>query len=71
MFNMTKVGLKEFRQDVEKYAKKAMESEVVVFKRSRPLFRVAPLYEEPWEEVIDFTKMRKGGIDLDELLGRL
>lgn len=68
---MTRVGLKEFRQDVEKYAKKAMEDEVVVFKRSRPLFRVAPLGEEPWEEVIDFTKIKKGGVDLDELLARI
>ena len=68
---MTKVGLKEFRQDVEKYAKKAMEGEVVVFKRSHPLFRVAPLDEEPWEEVIDFTKIKRGGVDLDELLARI
>jgi len=68
---MTKVGLKEFRQDVEKYAKKAMEGDVVVFKHSRPLFRVAPLNEEPWEEVINFTKIKKGGIDLDELLARI
>ena len=68
---MTRVGLKEFRQDVEKYVKRARGNEVVVFKRSEPLFRVAPLDEEPWEEVIDFTKIRKGGVNIDELLARL
>jgi antitoxin (DNA-binding transcriptional repressor) of toxin-antitoxin stability system len=68
---MTKIGLKEFRQDVEKYARKAKEGEVVVFKRSKALFRVAPLEEDPWEEIIDFTKIQTGGINIDDLLARL
>ena len=68
---MTKVGLKEFRQDVGKYVEKARNSEVIIFKRSEPLFRVAPIDEDPWEEVIDFTTIRKGGIDIDALLARL
>jgi len=68
---MTKVGLKEFRQDIGKYVEKAKKGEVVVFKRSEPLFRIAPLDEEPWEEVIDFTKIRKGGVDVNDLLARL
>ena len=68
---MTRIGLKEFRQDVEKYAKVAKSDEVVVFKHSKPLFRIAPLTEDPWEEVIDFTKIKKGGVDIDDLLARL
>lgn len=68
---MTKVGLKEFKLNAEKYVEEARKDEVIVFKRSKPLFRVTPLDEEPWEEVIDFTKIRKGGIDIDELLTRL
>ncbi len=27
--------------------------------------------EEPWEVVTDFTKVQKGGVDIDELLKRL
>jgi prevent-host-death family protein len=68
---MTKVGLKEFRQDVGKYVEQARNSEVIVFKRSQPLFRVAPIDKEPWEEVIDFTTIRKGGVNIDTLLTRL
>lgn len=26
---------------------------------------------EHWEKVIDFTKLRKGGVNIDELLNRL
>jgi hypothetical protein len=68
---MTKVGLKEFRQDVGKYVEKACNSEVVVFRRSEPLFRVAPIGKELWEEVVDFTTIRRGGVDINTLLTRL
>ena len=68
---MTKLGLKAFRLNAEKYVKQAQKDEVIVFKRSKPLFRVAPLDEDPWEEVIDFTKIKKGGVDIDNLLARL
>jgi prevent-host-death family protein len=68
---MTKVGLKEFRQDVGKYVEKAYRGEVIVFRHSKPLFRVSPIDEEPWEEVIDFTKMRRGGVDINDILARL
>jgi len=27
--------------------------------------------KEPWKEIIDFTKIRQGGISIDELLIRL
>lgn len=27
--------------------------------------------EELWEEVIDFTKIERGGVDIDEILKRL
>lgn len=32
---------------------------------------IAPVEEERWEEVIDFTKIKKGGVDIDELLAYL
>lgn len=68
---MIKVGLREFRKGMDKYVKKASREEVVIYRHSKPLFRLATFNEEPWEEVIDFTKMRKGGIPIEELLARL
>jgi antitoxin (DNA-binding transcriptional repressor) of toxin-antitoxin stability system len=68
----TAVALKEFRQDVEKFAGKvARGMTLVVTKRSRPLFRVAPVDDGIWEEVVDFTKFKRGGIRIEDLLGRL
>ena len=72
---MNIIGLKELRQNVTKYARKVQKGEsFVVVKRSKPLFKIAPVDEEDqWETVIDFTKLTKDGqgIDADELLERL
>jgi len=66
------IGLKELRQNMAKYAKKVAEgSSFVVFKQSSPLFRILPLNDETWEEVADFTKIKKGGVKIDEILSRL
>ncbi|MBF8280241.1 MAG: hypothetical protein HW383_14 [Candidatus Magasanikbacteria bacterium] len=63
------IPLKEFRQDVAKYAGRITKGEtLIVTKRSLPLFRIVPVEEEGWETVIDFTKFRKGGIPASELL---
>jgi len=69
---MTKVKLKDLRQNFEKYNQliKAGES-FVVYRKAEPLFRIAPLNEGDWEEVIDFTKIQKGGVNIKELLQRL
>jgi len=66
------VSLKDLRQNMQKYAQKIQKGDsFIVFKRSRPLFRITPIEAGAWEEVIDFTKIKKGGIDLKELLRRL
>ena len=66
------IGLKELRQNVTKYAEEiGRGASFIVMKRSRPLFRIAPVDEEGWETVIDFTQFRKGGMPVDELLARL
>lgn len=66
------IGLKELRQNMAKYAKKvAAGSSFVVFKQSSPLFRILPLEDEVWEEIADFTKIKKGGVKIDEILSRL
>ena len=66
------VGLKVLRENMEEYAKKVANGHsFIIFKQSKPLFKISPIKEEQWEEVIDFTKIKKGGIDIDDLLKRL
>jgi hypothetical protein len=66
------VSLKTFRENIQEYAEKVKDGRsFVVFKRSVPLFKISSLEEGSWEEVIDFTKISKGGVDIDEILSRL
>ncbi|MBI2626132.1 MAG: hypothetical protein HYW69_00890 [Candidatus Nealsonbacteria bacterium] len=39
----------------------------IIIKRSKSIFRLAPI-EEEWEEVIDFTKIRKRGVSIKDIL---
>jgi antitoxin (DNA-binding transcriptional repressor) of toxin-antitoxin stability system len=67
------IALKDLRLNMDKYASlvKAGQS-FVVLKQSKPIFKIAPVSGEgEWDEVIDFTKIKKGGVNLDELLSRL
>jgi len=66
------IGLREFREntktlllDIEK------GSSFIVVKKNKPIFKISPIDNEKWEEVIDFTKIQKGGINIDDLLKRL
>jgi len=66
------VNLKDLRVNLGAYADRIAKGEsFVVMKRSKPLFRIEPVDEGQWETVIDFTKLRKGGIEIGELLSRL
>ena len=67
------IGLKKLRQNVSKYAKQVKAGHsFIVMKHSKPLFKISPLDESSrWEEVIDFTKVSQGGVDIDDLLTRL
>jgi len=68
------VGLKELRENMEKYASLIKKGRsFIVVKRSRPLFKISSIDEDDglWETVVDFTKLRKGGIPAEELLSRL
>jgi len=57
------------------YEKKIAAGEsFVVFKKSKPIFRISPVdqdHEDLWEEVIDFTKIQKSGVNISDLLARL
>lgn len=62
------VGLKDFRLNTQAYIDKVAKGEsFVVVKRSRPAFRIDPV-EEQWETVVDFTKIKKGGVPAEDVL---
>ena len=68
------IGLKDLRENLPAYAEKIKRGSCfVVVKKSKPLFRICPVEEDEslWEDVIDFTKIKKGGIGVKELLNRL
>ena len=67
------IGLKDLRQKMSEYVQEVRQGRsFIVVKRSKPLFKIIPLTEEgQWEEVIDFTKIRKGGVDIKAILSRI
>ena len=70
------VGLKKLRQNMNDYVRKVKRGQsFTVVKQATPIFRVVPLdmagNESEWETVVDFTKIKKGGISTKELLKRL
>lgn len=67
------VSLRELRENTGTYIYEVSKGRsFVVVKKSKPVFRLSPIDEDSaWEEVVDFTKFRRGGIPLEELLTRL
>lgn len=68
------IGLKELRENVDTYVSQIEKGKsFIVVRKSRPLFRIVPPDEdqELWETVVDFTKIKKGGISIRELLSQL
>ena len=66
------IGLKNLRENMLNYIKRIARGEsFIVFKQTKPLFKISPIQGEQWEEIIDFTKIKKGGVDINEVLSRL
>lgn len=68
------VGLKELRENVAAYITQVDKGRsFIVVRKSRPVFKISPPDEDNslWETVIDFTKIKKGGVKLDDVLSRL
>ena len=66
------IGLRELRERTASLIREVKKGKsFTVFRRSEPLFRIAPVDHEEWEEVVDFTKIQKGGVNIDEILKRL
>ena len=74
MKNNAVVGLKELRENIEAYISEIEKgSSFLVVKKSKPVFRISPPEDDAdlWEPVIDFTKIKKGGVPIVDLLSRL
>lgn len=68
------VGLKELRENIESYISQVSKGKsFVVVRRSQPVFKISSPDEDggQWESVIDFTRVKKGGIAINDLLSRL
>ncbi|MDP3772184.1 MAG: hypothetical protein Q8Q94_02315 [bacterium] len=67
------IGLKELREDVSAYISEVKKGKsFIVVRRSKPVFKISPPdAEDLWESLVDFTKVKKGGVPLNELLSRL
>ena len=68
------IGLKELRNNTNKYISKVKAGEsFVIMRRSEIIFKISPVGADDglWKELIDFTKIRKGGVNAKDLLARL
>ena len=68
------IGLKELREKTEDYIDQVkLGQSFLVVRRSEPVFTLSSPEdaEELWETVVDFTKIKKGGVKILDLLTRL
>lgn len=69
------IGLKELRLNTEKYISRLNRGEsFTVVKRSKPVFKVVPVDEDDdnlWKTIVDFTKINKNGVSIDDVLRSL
>ena len=74
MITQNIVGVKELRTNLDHYINKVKKgASFTIVRRSRAVFKIVPILEEEeqWEPVIDFTKIKKGGVELSKILSRL
>ncbi len=70
------VGLKELRENAEVYIREIEKGRsFLVMRRSKPIFKITPVDEwgdeGNWETIIDFTKIKKGGVPIEDVLKAL
>jgi prevent-host-death family protein len=70
------VGLKELRENMDSYIDAVNKGKsFVIVRKSRPVFRMTPLDawgdEGHWSPVIDLTKVKRGGVPIDEVIASL
>ena len=72
--NRSVVGLKELRENIDTYINAVERGRsFIVVRKSKPVFKISSPEEadELWEQIIDFTKIKKGGVAINQILGRL
>lgn len=68
------IGFKELREHADKYITQVSKGRsFTVVRRSKPVFKISPPVDEwgdegNWETLIDFTKIKKGGVPAEEVL---
>lgn len=64
------IGFKEFRENAQRYIDQIQRGRsFTVVRRSKPVFKItAPDEEEMWETVVDFTRIKKGGVPAKDVL---
>ena len=72
----TIIGLKELRLNADKYISAvARGKSFTIVRRSKPVFNITPVDEwgdeGAWETVADFTKFKKDGVSVEEVLASL
>ena len=70
------VGLKELRENMDSYISQVKKGRsFVVVRKSKPVFKLTPLDmwgdEGVWEKVVDFTKIKKEGVLLADVLSKV
>jgi len=70
------IGLKDLRENMDSYISQINKGRTfVVVRKSKPVFKLTPLDawgdEGVWEKVVDFTKIKKGGLPLDNVLSKI
>ncbi len=67
------IGVKELRNNLNDYISLVDKGETfTVVRRSKPVFKITPIDEEDlWETIVDFTKIKKGGVSAKEVLESL
>lgn len=70
------IGLKELRENMGSFISQVSKGKsFVVVRRSKPIFKLAPVDEwgdeGVWESVLDLTKGKEKGISVQELIARI
>lgn len=70
------IGLRNFREETDKYIKEIKKGKsFTVLRKNEPIFKIVPVDvwgdEGVWESVVDFTKIKKGGVSAQKVLDAL